>query len=131
MENMEKVFTPAVAAMQASAIREIFKLIDKKDIISFAAGIPSPELFPSKEWADITGDILRNAPTPALIYGVTEGYAPLRALTKERAAKQGVFYDSDELIMTTGAQQAIDLAAKVLLEVGDGVIIEKRALRLA
>lgn len=47
------------------------------------------------------------------------------ALTKERAAKQGVFYDSDELIMTTGAQQAIDLAAKVLLEVGDGVIIEK------
>lgn len=125
MENMEKVFTPAVAAMQASAIREIFKLIDKKDIISFAAGIPAPELFPSKEWADITGDILRNAPTPALIYGVTEGYAPLRALTKERAAKQGVFHDSDELIMTTGAQQAIDLAAKVLLEVGDGVIIEK------
>lgn len=125
MSMQENVFTPAVAAMQASAIREIFKLIDKKDIISFAAGIPAPELFPSKEWAKITGDILNNTPTPALIYGVTEGYAPLRELTKERAKKLGVYNDGDELIMTTGAQQAIDLAAKVLLEVGDGVIIEK------
>ena len=125
MSMQENVFTPAVAAMQASAIREIFKLIDKKDIISFAAGIPAPELFPSKEWAKITSDILNNTPTPALIYGVTEGYAPLRELTKERAKKLGVYNDGDELIMTTGAQQAIDLAAKVLLEVGDGVIIEK------
>ena len=125
MNKKETVFTPAVAAMQASAIREIFKLIDKKDIISFAAGIPAPELFPAKEWAKITSDILNNTPTPALIYGVTEGYAPLRELTKQRAKKLGVYNDGDELIMTTGAQQAIDLAAKVLLEVGDGVIIEK------
>ena len=72
MENMEKVFTPAVAGMQASAIREIFKLIDKQDVISFAAGIPAPELFPAKEWAKITSDILNNAPAGALIYGVTE-----------------------------------------------------------
>ncbi len=125
MENMEKVFTPAVAGMQASAIREIFKLIDKKDVISFAAGIPAPELFPAKEWAKITSDILSNAPTGALIYGVTEGYAPLRELTKERTARLGAFGDGDELVMTTGAQQAIDLTAKVLLEVGDGVIVEK------
>lgn len=125
MENMEKVFTPAVAAMQASAIREIFKLIDKADIISFAAGIPAPELFPAKEWAKITSDILNNSPAPALVYGVTEGYAPLREMTKERMRKQGVFGENDELIMTSGAQQGIDLAAKVLLEVGDGVIVEK------
>lgn len=125
MENMEKVFTPAVAGMQASAIREIFKLIDKQDVISFAAGIPAPELFPAKEWAKITSDILNNAPAGALIYGVTEGYAPLREVTKERTRRLGAFGDGDELVMTTGAQQAIDLTAKVLLEVGDGVIVEK------
>ena len=126
MDMHKNVFTPAVAGMQASAIREIFKLIAKDDIISFAAGIPAPELFPSEEWAKITNDVLTNAPTPALVYGVTEGYAPLRELTKQRAKKLGVYNSEvDELVMTTGAQQAIDLSAKVLLEAGDGVIIEK------
>lgn len=91
MENMEKVFTPAVAAMQASAIREIFKLIDKKDIISFAAGIPSPELFPSKEWADITGDILRNAPTPGADLRRDGGLcAAARADKRARGEARGV-----------------------------------------
>ncbi len=126
MNSEKKVFTPAVAGMQASAIREIFKLIAKDDIISFAAGIPAPELFPAEAWAKITSDVLTNAPTPALVYGVTEGYVPLRELTKERAKKLGVYNSEvDELVMTTGAQQAIDLSAKVLLEAGDGVIIEK------
>lgn len=124
MEN-GKLFTPAVAAMQASAIREIFKLIDQKDIISLAAGIPAPELFPSKEWAEITHDVLSNNPTPALIYGVSEGYAPLRKITSERMAAQNIGGQNDDLIMTTGAQQAIDLTAKVLLEAGDGVIVER------
>ncbi len=126
MDGQDKVFTPAVASMQASAIREIFKLIAKDDIISFAAGIPAPELFPAKEWAKITSDVLQKEPTPALVYGVTEGYAPLRELSKQRAKELGVYDDSiDELIITSGAQQAIDLTAKVLLEVGDGVIVEK------
>lgn len=126
MNSEKNIFTPAVAGMQASAIREIFKLIAKDDIISFAAGIPAPELFPSKEWAKITNDVLTNKPAPALVYGVTEGYAPLRELTKQRANKLGAYNsETDELVMTTGAQQAIDLSAKVLLEVGDGVIIEK------
>jgi len=126
MNSNKDIFTPAVASMQASAIREIFKLIAKDDIISFAAGIPAPELFPAKQWAKITNDVLTNTPAPALVYGVTEGYVPLRELTKERAKKLGVYNEEvDELIMTSGAQQAIDLSAKVLLEVGDGVIIEK------
>lgn len=124
MEN-GTIFTPAVAAMQASAIREIFKLIDQKDIISFAAGIPAPELFPAKEWAEITQDVLTNNPAPALVYGVSEGYAPLRKITAERMAAQSIGGEEDDLIMTTGAQQAIDLSAKVLLEVGDGVIVER------
>jgi len=122
---MDNIFTPAVASMQASAIREIFKLIAQKDIISFAAGIPAPELFPAKEWAAITNDILTTNPTPALIYGVTEGYVPLRELTLKRMADMGMACSTDRLVITSGAQQAIDLTAKVLLNVGDGVIIEK------
>ena len=122
---MDNIFTPAVASMQASAIREIFKLIAQKDIISFAAGIPAPELFPAKEWAEITNDILTTNPTPALIYGVTEGYVPLRELTLKRMADMGMACSTDRLVITSGAQQAIDLTAKVLLNVGDGVIIEK------
>lgn len=119
------IFTPAVASMQASAIREIFKLIAQKDIISFAAGIPAPELFPAKEWATITSDILSTNPTPALVYGITEGFEPLRQITKERMAAMDMDMSGNELIITSGAQQAIDLTAKVLLNVGDGVIIEK------
>lgn len=126
MSEAKNIFTPAVASMQASAIREIFKVIASDDVISFAAGIPAPELFPAKEWAKITSDILTNAPAGALIYGVTEGYVPLREYTKKRANKKlGAFDEKvDELIITTGAQQAIDLSAKVLLSPGDGVIVE-------
>ncbi len=123
--NNGKFFTSAVASMQASAIREIFKLVGQKDIISFAAGIPAPELFPSKEWARIAEEMLTQKPASALIYGVTEGYWPLRELTKQRMVHAGVCSPDDDLVITTGAQQAIDLAAKVLLEAGDGVIVEK------
>ncbi len=124
--NKGSIFTSAVAAMQASAIREIFKLIGSNDIISLAAGIPAPELFPAEEWKEITSDILTNNAKNALVYGVTEGYLPLRNLTKERAEKLGAFNpERDELIITSGAQQAIDLSAKVLLNVGDGVICEQ------
>lgn len=123
--NEKQIFTPAVAGMQASAIREIFKMLDKKDIISLAAGIPAPELFPAKEWSEITKDILENNAKTALVYGVTEGYLPLRNLTKERAKSLGAFdEESDELIITSGAQQAIDLTAKVFLNEGDAVIAE-------
>lgn len=124
MANAHK-FTPAVAAMQASAIREIFKLLGQKDVISFAAGIPAPELFPAKEWAQISEEILTRDANTALVYGVTEGYLPLRNLTKERMKQAGVYRDEEELIITSGAQQAIDLSAKVLLSAGDGVIVEK------
>lgn len=87
----KQIFTPAVAGMQASAIREIFKMLDKADIISFAAGIPAPELFPAKEWSEITKEILTNNSKTALVYGVTEGYLPLRDLTKKRMERAGVF----------------------------------------
>lgn len=121
----KQIFTNAVASMQASAIREIFKLLAKKDIISFAAGIPAPELFPAIEWAKINQDILTNSPASALVYGVTEGYAPLKEIVRNRIGKMGIDNEANEVVITSGAQQAIDLTAKVLLNVGDGVIVEK------
>lgn len=124
MEN-NSIFTPAVAGMQASAIREIFKMLGVPGMISFAAGIPAPELFPAKQWAEINREILIERASGALVYGTTEGYAPLREYTKEQCAKKGIYNEKvDELIITSGAQQAIDLSAKVLINPGDGVICE-------
>ncbi|MBE7031093.1 MAG: PLP-dependent aminotransferase family protein [Ruminococcaceae bacterium] len=122
---MQKNLAERVKPLEASAIREIFKMIGKADIISFAGGIPSPETYPSEELARIAADILKNTPNAALQYGVTEGYAPLVAQVKAMNAKAGIGGEMDETVITTGAQQAIDLAAKSLLNPGDGVIVEK------
>lgn len=113
-----------VKSLKASAIREIFKMLGKSNIISFAGGIPSPELFPAKELGKISDTILETNGAKALIYGITEGYTPLIEIVEKRNAKMGVGKDFDSTIITTGAQQAIDLVGKALLNEGDGVIAE-------
>lgn len=113
-----------VKSLKASAIREIFKMLGKSNIISFAGGIPSPELFPAKELGKIADGILEKNGAKALIYGITEGYAPLIDIVEKRNAQKNVGKDFDQTIITTGAQQAIDLVGKALLNEGDGVIVE-------
>ena len=75
--EISNLLSDRVKSLKASAIREIFKMVGKSDIISFAGGIPSPELFPAKELGKIADKILENNGAKALIYGITEGYAPL------------------------------------------------------
>ena len=82
---MEYRFSDKLAGLAPSAIREIFKSLVDPEIISFAAGNPAPESFPVRELARLSEEIYRTAPVGALQYGMTEGYAPLRA-----AAKRGV-----------------------------------------
>lgn len=113
-----------VTSLKASAIREIFKMVGKSDVISFAGGIPSPELFPAKEFGEITKKIMDEGGAKGLVYGITEGYAPLIEIVEERNKKIGVGKEFDQTIITTGAQQAIDLVGKALLNEGDGVIVE-------
>lgn len=125
MQDIQKKFSDKVKHLEASAIREIFKLLAKPGIISFAGGAPDPALFPKKELAEIAADILVNQGEVALQYGVTEGYAPLRQWVKDRLTRQGILSDRDETIIVSGGQQGIDLASKSLLNPGDGVICEE------
>ncbi len=118
-------FSDRVKHLEASAIREIFKLLAKPGIISFAGGAPDPNLFPKKEFAEIAKEILEKDGNTALQYGITEGYAPLREWSKKRLISQGVLTEEDDVIIVSGGQQGIDLATKSLINPGDGVICEE------
>ncbi len=118
-------FSDRVKHLEASAIREIFKLLAKPGIISFAGGAPDPELFPKKEFAELAKEILETQGNTALQYGITEGYAPLREWVKNRLVNQGVLTEEDDVIIGSGGQQGIDLATKSLINPGDGVICEE------
>ena len=122
---MEYVFSDKVSGMKPSAIREIFKSLTDKTIISFAAGNPSPLSFPVEKMHIIANDIFENKAAFALQYGITEGYPRLRKQVAERLrAKFATGTEDDQTVITTGGQQGIDLTAKVLLNEGDTVICE-------
>ncbi len=122
--NIKDKFSNRVKNLEASAIREIFKLLGKPGIISFAGGAPAPELFPKEELAEIAKDILLKNGEVALQYGITEGYAPLRNWVTERLKKDGIVKENDDCIIVSGGQQGIALAAKSLINPGDGVCCE-------
>lgn len=122
---MDYIFSDKVSSLQPSVIREILKFTSDPEVISLAAGNPAPEAFPVKEIAGITAGLLAENPINALQYSVTEGYTPLRNRLKERMKKAACFDEnSDELIITSGAQQANELACKVLLNEGDTLFCE-------
>ncbi len=122
---MEYVFSDRVNSLKPSAIREIFKYAADPEVVSLSAGNPAPDAFPVKELAEISANILKEHPIEALQYSVTEGYAPLRDyLKKYMKEKHNIGTENDELIITSGAQQITDLAAKSLCNEGDVVICE-------
>ncbi len=125
-------FSDKIASLKPSAIREMFKNVTAPNIISFAAGNPSPESFPVDELARLSADIFATASTAALQYSVTDGYGPLRAAVAARVKdKFGIgcstaaddAYD-DTTIIVSGGQQGIELACKVLCDEGDVVVCE-------
>ena len=122
---MEYKISNKFVSMKPSAIREIFKSLGKPGCISFAAGNPSPESFPIPQIKEIADDILANDPITALQYGVTEGYAPLSDLVKQRLKRvYNIGTPDDETIIVTGGQQGIELTCKVMCNEGDVVISE-------
>lgn len=122
---MEYSFSDRVNSLKPSAIREIFKYAADPAVVSLSAGNPAPDAFPTKEIAEISADLLSRRPVDALQYGLTEGYAPLRDyLKKYMKDKYGIGSENDRLIITSGAQQVMDLAAKSLCNEGDVVICE-------
>lgn len=122
---MDYSFSNKVLGLKASAIREILKFTAFPDVISFAAGNPAPEAFPTAQIEEITRRILTENPVAALQYSITEGYTPLRDTLKKRLAAQGSFNpDIDDVIITSGGQQGNELSCKIFLNEGDTLICE-------
>lgn len=122
---MDYYFSKRISGLQPSAIREILKATQDPAIIPFAAGNPDAASFPIEEVKRISAEIFETAPVTALQYGVTEGYRPLiERLTKFVKDRYNIGKDFDSLIVTSGAQQVMDLATKALCDLGDTVICE-------
>ncbi len=117
-------FASRLQNVETSAIRELFKLLGKPGIISFAGGFPDPSLFDAEGIRASADAVLSNQPGPVLQYGATEGYNPLREALSGFMAGKGATVAPDGLIVTTGSQQALDLIGKTMISPGDKVIVE-------
>lgn len=122
--NWQDMFATRMGRMKASEIRELLKLLDQPDIISFAGGIPDPALFPTKAFQAAMTDAL--SPTnshAALQYSVSEGYAPLREWIVGEMTTLGIPCTIDNVLITSGSQQALDYLGKLMLSPGDTALV--------
>jgi len=123
---MEMQFAHRMSNTQKSFIREILKVTENPEVISFAGGLPSPLTFPVEEISRATARVLESDGKNVLQYSTTEGYLPLREYIAERyKKKKGISVSPDEILITTGSQQGLDLLAKVFIDKGVGVLIER------
>ncbi len=114
-----------MSILKASDIREILKVTQRDEMISFAGGLPAPEFFPVEELAYVTRRVLQRQGSKALQYSTTEGYPPLRKKIVERMnASLGTSFTPDEVLVTGGSQQALDLTGKLFIDEGDTVVCE-------
>ncbi len=122
---MEYQFSERVKSLKPSAIREILKNSSDPSVIPLSAGNPAPDAFPQREIGAISAELLQNTPIEALQYSITEGYTPLRQhLSAYMQKKHQVGGERDEILITSGAQQVMDLLTKSLLNEGDTVLCE-------
>jgi 2-aminoadipate transaminase len=117
-------FASRLNNVETSAIREIFKLLARPGIISFAGGFPDSSLFDVEGLRLASDKALADKPDAALQYGATEGYGPLREQLAEFMGAKGASVSPEQLIVTTGSQQALDLLGKTMISPGDKVIVE-------
>jgi 2-aminoadipate transaminase len=108
----------------SSVIREFLKLLDDPQMISFAGGLPAPEVFPAEQIMAATRSVLEQHRDAALQYGATEGYRPLRELLVRHMGRYGIEVGPENVLITTGAQQALDLVGKAFINPGDRVVTE-------
>ena len=122
--NWTDIFATRASRMKASEIRELLKLLDQPDIISFAGGIPDPDLFPTAAFQAALGDALSPAnQSTALQYSVSEGYGPLRDWLATHMESLGVPCSRNNILITSGSQQALDYLGKLLLSPGDTALL--------
>ncbi len=122
IKSENKFLSASGKNMQRSAIREILKLLQKPDMISFAGGLPAAETFPVDDLKEIVTEVLEKEGADALQYGTTEGDPLLRSMLAKRHNREGLNIGPDNIIITTGSQQALDIIGKIFLDSGDYVL---------
>jgi 2-aminoadipate transaminase len=111
--------------MQSSVVRELLKLTEKPNLISFAGGLPAPEVFPVKEFREAAERVLSDSGPQALQYSTTEGCTRLREMIARHTARYGIKVQPENILITSGSQQALDLIGKVFLNSGDRIAVER------
>lgn len=122
--DREQILASRMSRMKASEIRELLKLLDQPDIVSFAGGIPDPALFPTQAYRDAMAQALSDETAgQALQYSVSEGYRPLRDWIAARMTALGIACTADHVLITSGSQQALDYLGKLMLSPGDTALV--------
>jgi 2-aminoadipate transaminase len=122
ISDLEQIYSISIKGMKKSAIRELLKLTQRPEIISFAGGLPAPESFPIEQLKEISCEVLENDGPAALQYGATEGVTELRQTLVDRYIAQGLNIELKNLVITTSSQQGLDLLSKIFINRGDKVI---------
>jgi 2-aminoadipate transaminase len=110
--------------MMGSAIRELLKFTENPDVISFAGGLPAPDVFPIKEFKAACSRVLDDHGPQSLQYGTTDGYVPLREMIARHTGRYGIEVTTENILITSGSQQALDLLGKIFINPGDRVLVE-------
>ena len=110
--------------MGSSVIRELLKFTEQPDIISFAGGLPAPEVFPLKEFQEACNQVLKEHGAYALQYGTTEGYLPLREMIARHNSRYNVRVTAENIMITSGSQQALDFIGRLFINRGDYIVVE-------
>ena len=118
-------FARRTRAMRSSAVRELLKLLEQPDVISFGGGLPGPDVFPLERVREASDRVLREQGRQALQYSTTEGYRPLRELVARHTARYGILIEPDNVLITSGSQQALDAIGKVFINRGDHILAER------
>lgn len=121
---MENKFAKRTHLVKSSETREILKVTERPEVISFAGGLPAPELFPIEALKDVCNAILNEEGADSLQYSTTEGYIPLREAICQRMKVIGINSTIENVLITSGSQQAIDLTGRLFIDEGDTIICE-------
>ena len=123
MVDINRLYSDRAGKMRKSEIRELLKVTQDPEIISFAGGLPNPKSFPIEDLESVVHIVLRNHGKDALQYGTTQGLPQLREAIAERAHKDGINATADNIMITSGSQQALDTVGKIFLNPGDTALV--------
>src|SRR5437588_291381 len=124
LERYSELFASRTRATTSSAMRDLMAIIARPEVISLAGGLPDTGAFPSQAFADMAAAVAEGSAAQALQYGPTEGMARTRECTCEVMAAEGIRADPDDMIVTSGGRQVIDLVTRVLIDPGDVIGVE-------